>query len=100
MNECEKRGCRNLEWKCGDCGRTRATAIMVYGEWISVEDRPAPAMQTVILCYQGKSIVGWNESVQPEEDPAYCSWEPSFRLLENEDVTHWMPLPKPPKKEN
>lgn len=67
-------------------------------EWISVEDRPPPPMQTVILCYEGRSIVGWNESVQPEEDPSYCTWERCpWDLLGSEGVTHWMPLPKPPE---
>ena len=92
MNECEKRGCRNLEWKCGDCGRSRATAIMIYGQWISVDERPAPPMHTVLLCINGKVLPGWNESTQPEEDPSYCTWEGEG--FGAEGVTHWMSLPK------
>jgi hypothetical protein len=94
MNECEKRGCRNLEWKCADCGRSRATAIIRQGEWIDAKIMPAPPMQTVLLCVNGDVMLGWNESVHPGEDPAYCSWELSF----DEDVTHWLPLPKPPRE--
>jgi hypothetical protein len=67
--------------------------------WIDAKKIPAPPMRTVILCYEGKAIVGWNESVQPEEDPSYCSWEPCpWTLLGDEGVTHWMPLPEPPNR--
>lgn len=66
-------------------------------EWISVKDRDAPPMQTIILCVAGKSMVGWNESIDCKEDASYCSWEswPETHLI-GEGVTHWMPLPEPP----
>lgn len=28
MSKCTERGCRNLEWKCADCGRVASTAVM------------------------------------------------------------------------
>jgi hypothetical protein len=37
---------------------------------------------------------GWNESVQPEEDPSYCSRED----FDSDEITHWMPYPKPQGK--
>ncbi len=96
MTDCQKRGCRNLEWKCSDCGRIVSTALFLKPEeWISVKDRPSPPMQTVNLCINGKVLPGWNESVQPEEDPSYCTWEGEG--FGAEGVTHWMPLPEPPK---
>jgi len=54
-------------------------------------------MTTVILCVGEHVMVGWNESVQPEEDPSYASWEyfPS-NYPEEVSVTHWMPLPQHP----
>ena len=64
--------------------------------WISVKDRHAPSMETVLLS-DGKNVsIGWNESVQPEESAAYCRWmgNPEVDL---ENITHWMPLPEPPK---
>lgn len=67
-------------------------------EWISVKDRPSPSMETVWLCVDGKVIVGWNEAVQPEESPAYCSWEHwPESYISGEGVTHWMPQPESPK---
>ena len=98
MTECESRGCRNLAWKCADCGRTDATVLTMYKQWISVDELVPPAMQTVLLCINGKVLPGWNESVQPEEDPSYCTWEGD--PFGAEGVTHWMQLPSPPKEEN
>lgn len=59
----------------------------------SKEDAPPP-MHDVLLYADGKILKGWNESVQPEEDPSYCSCEDG--LLTPEEVTHWMKLPKAP----
>lgn len=76
-------------------------------KWISVKKRHAPPMETVLLCYKGKVVVGWNESVQPEEDTVYCAYwgqteeEETIAgcvFLDSEEVTHWMPLPKPSRE--
>jgi Protein of unknown function (DUF551) len=67
-------------------------------KWISVKDAIPPAMETVILCHDCEVIVGWNESVFQQEDPSYCTWEePRQGFIENEKVTHWMPLPDLPE---
>lgn len=67
--------------------------------WISVKDKHAPMMETVLLAVDGKVIVGWNETTCPEEDSAYCSWERwPETCCAGENVTHWMPLPKAPKE--
>lgn len=67
-------------------------------KWIDVKKKAPPAMETVLLCVGGKVIVGWNETLYPEEDICYCSWESwPEPYLDGEGVTHWMPLPKPPK---
>lgn len=96
MNDCQIRGCRKLEWVCKDCGRMVASADFPHAiEWISVKDRPAPAMETVLLCIDGKVVPGWNESVQPEESPSYCTWEGEG--FGAEGVTHWALLPETPK---
>ena len=65
--------------------------------WIPIKERHAPPMKTVILYARGKVMVGWNESIQPEEVPVYVSWE-TFPESEEDDelVTHWMPLPEKP----
>jgi hypothetical protein len=51
-------------------------------------------MKDVLLLSDGKIYMGWDECVQPEENPSYCSFDPKF---DAELVTHWMPLPKPPE---
>ncbi len=74
------------------------STIGVRPIWIDVKKSPPPPMRTVLLCVKGEVVVGWNESVQPEEDPSYCSWECWPEDSEGSDgVTHWMPLPKPPE---
>lgn len=67
-------------------------------KWINVKQKVPPAMETVILCVDGEVIVGWNETLDREEDVSYCTWEtwPESQLT-GDGVTHWMPLPKPPK---
>lgn len=70
-------------------------------EWISVKDRIPPPMEDVILCVNNENVMpGWNESVQPEEDPSYVSI--LCKTVEWPDegiyVTHWMPLPVPPSQ--
>jgi hypothetical protein len=42
MNECKIRGCRSLETKCTDCGRTVITATFEYPKWNNVEEKPLP----------------------------------------------------------
>ena len=66
--------------------------------WINVKDEEAPPMRTVLLAVEGKVIAGWNESVQPEEDPSYCSWEHEEKFG-IEGVTHWMKFPDAPAGE-
>ena len=69
-------------------------------EWISVKDLPPPPLTDVLL-YDGKEIaIGWNESVQPEETPVYWTMYGGglgmSRWFDDDEVTHWMPLPEPP----
>ena len=68
-------------------------------EWISVSEPPKE--NGYYLCYVLTSAAG--EKVKYEQMPLY--WEDdiwlyrhnSYRMCRN--VTHWMPLPKPPKGE-
>lgn len=83
-----------------DTGITAANCkSFLESPWISTKIRPAPPMETVQLCVDGKVIVGWNESIQPEEDPSYCSWEGwPESCISGEGVTHWAPLLKAPRE--
>lgn len=65
--------------------------------WLDIKEVPLPPFETVHLLVDGKVIVGWNESVEPEEIPAYCSWEQwPESFISGEGVTHWAPLLKAP----
>jgi len=64
--------------------------------WISVKDR-LPLYKQVILVYLDNKII--TEAVYRGE---YCKGEHMFRIQltyddTHERITHWMPLPEPPK---
>ena len=62
-------------------------------EWISVNDRlPENGKEGVLIVLRwGEVDIGWCED---------CRWRSEFvNEYEDGEVTHWMPLPKPPKGE-
>ena len=62
-------------------------------EWISVKDR-LPEEGDIVLCYMEfgeQRIAQWDESEN-------C-WAGQLIDYHKEQVTHWMPLPQPPKGE-
>ena len=64
-------------------------------EWISIKfDRP-PRMREVLLFSDNDIYIGWDECVQPEEDPSFVSYDHDF---DSDCVTHWMYLPEKPGK--
>ena len=78
-------------------------------EWISVEERlpendaPVGRKQiTVLVCSKARKVSVASRIYEPEREyrgkvyPARWRWS----KLMNKYVTHWMPLPAPPKKEN
>ena len=69
-------------------------------KWTSVDkELPKPAKD--ILFTDGKEIYkGWLETHTFGEDLLFCN-DQSGIFSENwpENVTHWMPLPKPPAKQ-
>jgi hypothetical protein len=60
-------------------------------DWISVKDRLPDNATDVFVCTRGgyRSVRWWNESRH--------GWRPE--LEEGLEVTHWQPLPEPPKEE-
>lgn len=67
--------------------------------WISVEDRlPSERMHCLIYCPQSfpKNIRVLSATFYDDNSTFYCDALESS----HEDVTHWMPLPQPPKEEN
>ena len=95
MIQCKISGCRNLSTICNDCSRVVCTKKLPLSfEWISVGELAPPAMEDILLLAGDYIVKGWNECVQPEEDPSYCSYQD----FDSDEVTHWMYLPK--KREN
>ena len=80
---------------CLDCGVCRRIAENVYNvcdrkqsEWISVEDR-LPKKEGLYLVYTKKGYI---------EIDRFAIFDVGYYWVELEDyVTHWMPLPEPPK---
>lgn len=74
-------------------------------EWISVQDRLPNIEDPVLLLVCGKITQGYlfNDFEFDEcsmEQKPYQGFQNEFSddCLEWMDVTHWMPLPKPPKQ--
>ena len=65
-------------------------------DWISVDDR-LPENDTTVICYTqcSQTIVGGQLDGEFYSGNRFVAWDLAF----NHDViiTHWMPLPLPPK---
>ena len=61
-------------------------------EWISVEDRLPVDTETVLITHRGGVSFGWFNGVYWERGAA-------TKHKPIKTVTHWMPLPEPPKEE-
>jgi hypothetical protein len=68
--------------------------IGVRPKWISVEDRLPPDGQTVLIWSAGYIYQGWYEKTSLICGDFYD--KDTCLIIEN--VTHWMPLPEPPKE--
>ena len=83
-------------------------------EWISVKDRlPSGNIETAedVLITDGENIsIGWHQHDFEEIDPVTGNYFPEEILWHQlgglktdhcgwPEVTHWMPLPEPPKRE-
>ncbi len=60
-------------------------------KWISVKDE-SPDTEVLAVGYQNEMLIGWVSF--HEYDGYYC--DSSDTMLT--EVTHWMPLPEPPKE--
>ena len=95
VSKCIKRGCRNLEYRCKDCGRVVNTVTLPETDWVSVKDR-LPEDGEGVLTYDTNfgQRVDYMLKVDCMEEPyVWCN-----RLVTDwEAVTHWQPLPKAPE---
>jgi len=62
-------------------------------EWISVNDRMPPYLSKCLVTNGEYVKLSWSK----DEDPAWCSIQAGEEDIWLDDVTHWMPLPEPPK---
>lgn len=60
--------------------------------WISVEEQPEPSEDDVYYCY-GYWIGSGRKQAETAE---YLGGE--WKIVNNFVLTHWMPLPEPPKE--
>ena len=68
--------------------------------WISVEDRLPELYQDVIVINNGKPIMSRRYKCQVRSKLTNNEWVDSWRWSRNlVNVTHWMPIPEPPTKE-
>ncbi len=123
MSECHISGCRNIDTKCNDCGRTLITRILppspedtikelitlhkiihelqekLNSQWISVDDSTPELNKWVLLKFDGEQTE--EESTMRlgmlrEYDGKLC-WhyrQPGMDLPIH--PSYWMPLPKAP----
>ena len=71
-------------------GKLQTNAVTVQ-EWISVEDRLPEDQEEVLVCTRSKNGIR-------NIDKGYMAID-RFIHRGRAEVTHWMPLPKPPKGE-
>ena len=73
----------------------------IPSKWISVEDElPNEEQLVLLLCKNGARFVGYEKYNSYEQEPRWRIKTAlnSTKLLNKGKVTHWMPLPEPPKE--
>ena len=81
-------------------GVTFAEDNNVPSKWISVKDRlPEEDKKILLLCKNGAMFVGVLGRYYGGTESRFkiCTALASTKLLNKGRVTHWMPLPEPPK---
>lgn len=86
-------------WELDVCQRVQFGSVG-SSNWISVKDR-LPETRHAVLVYTPHYKNIW--AVSMHEDGNWYIWSPGSRVLLDPDwhgqITHWMPLPEPPKEE-
>ena len=100
-DECTEKGCRNLETRCLDCDRVvntaqfgaiRSNSEQLDDGWISVKAK-LPTEHVWIEIGSSIEKKTWRGIYM---DGKFL--EPDLGYKEITNVTHWMPLPEPPKE--
>ena len=77
----------------GRAGQCPAPTDEAFGRWISVKDR-LPERNGIYLAYDGEYI----GTVEYEKCRPDSEWTDDYEGYLDLIVTHWMPLPEPPKE--
>ena len=87
-----------IDWEHGDVSEWIADRLIANGvtvqEWISVNDRlPEEAVDIIVYTTKKRIAFGYlyDGHFRDEEHEIMASWNIG-------EVTHWMPLPEPPKE--
>lgn len=75
-------------------------ALETYEPWVSVEERRPESGSSVLASVKGKMVVYAFYSEKTYEGREWREWFVDDRSSpEDDEVTHWKPLPKPPEGE-
>ena len=68
--------------------------------WISVKDRLPGVFDEVLVYFNGFISIAWRETEKRKNGIVGWHWDSQMSYQESlVNVTHWMPLPQPPKGE-
>ena len=68
--------------------------------WISVKDRLPEVFDEVLVYFNGFISIAWRETEKRKNGIVGWHWDSQMSYPESfVNVTHWMPLPNPPKTE-
>ena len=104
-NDYQQRVCDECEYYLADNEQSEDVTDINVGnksEWISVDERMPEIMETVLIAYKEKW--GWETEWHFDVDAGSWDivegrWNTYHDLDEGQElhITHWMPLPEPPK---
>ena len=90
---------KHLENQLADAGKKVAQLEAAQPKWISVEERLPDKSGEVLICVYGHVTIAWY-SVNRFETGGGMVFFVDDHFADGNEVTHWMPLPQPPKEES